>query len=143
MMGKRSSNPKPGSTHGSKELSKGKGKASASTTSSTGDLNRFMSAWNGMELADANPDTSYRVQSPMMARFLSDLEAPFTGLAGTGRWEQNIVLQGGRRTMTAQATQGSASERDQHFDEDSKKKQKDRKERTQRQGEFEKQHTKT
>ncbi|KAK7403163.1 hypothetical protein QQX98_011067 [Neonectria punicea] len=141
-MGKHSSNTKPDQTHGSKESSKGQAKASAPVTNLTGDLNAFISTWNGVELADVDNNSSSRVHSPMMARFLSDSEAPFTGLPGSGRWEQNIVLQSGRRTMTVQATQGSASEVDQYLDENSKKKHKDRKERKQRQGEFEKQHTK-
>ncbi|KAK7429966.1 hypothetical protein QQZ08_003588 [Neonectria magnoliae] len=141
-MGKHSSNTKPDQTHGSKEPSKGQAKASAPTTNLTGDLNGLMSTWNGVELADVDNNTSPRIHSPMMARFLSDSEAPFTGLPRSGRWDHNIVLQGGRRTMTVRATQGSASEVDQHLDENSKTKHKDRKERKQRQREFEKQHTK-
>ncbi|KPM45337.1 hypothetical protein AK830_g1229 [Neonectria ditissima] len=139
-MGEHSSNPKPDSTQVNKELPKGQAPASASTSDLTGDLNKFLSAWNGMKSEDASSNASSRVQSPMLARFLSDSEAPFTGLPRTGRWEQNIALHGGR-TTTVQATQGSASEADQHLEKDPNKRN-DRKERKEREAGLEKQYVK-
>lgn len=127
-MGKHSSNAKPKSTK-SKELPKDQPKTSPLTANLTEDSNTFPSTRNVSKLVDANPDTWSTVQSPMMARFLSDREAPFTGLTRTGLWEHQFELQAGSRTMTVQATQGSASEADHANCEDYTNRETDKKER--------------
>ncbi|KAF7549622.1 hypothetical protein G7Z17_g6273 [Cylindrodendrum hubeiense] len=127
-MVKRSSNANPKST-GSKRLQTA---TSPPTANLAEESDTFPSARENMEHADANPDVLFRVQSPMMALFLSDSEAPFTGLARTAPWEQNPVLQAGRRTMTVQAMHGSASEPDDEGDTNKGTDKKERKERKSR-----------
>lgn len=127
-MGKHSSNTKSKPTK-SKELPKGQPKTSPLAANLTEDSSAFPSARNESKLVDTNPGTWSTVQSPMMARFLSDWEAPFTGLTRTGPWEHQFELQAGIRTMTVQATQGSASEADNANCEDYMNRETDKKER--------------
>lgn len=122
-MGKHTSNTKPKSTK-TKALPKGQPETSLLTAKMTGDSTTFPS-----KLVKATPDTWSTVQSPMMARFLSDREAPFTGLARTAPWEHQFKLQAGNRTMTVQATQGSASEADHASYEDYTNRGTDKKEK--------------
>ncbi|KAH6995721.1 hypothetical protein BKA56DRAFT_609026 [Ilyonectria sp. MPI-CAGE-AT-0026] len=127
-MGKYTSNTKPKSTK-SKELPKGQPKTSPLTANLTEDSSTFPSMRNASNLVEANPDTWSTVQSPMMARFLSDREVPFTGLARTAPWEHQFELPAGSRTMTVQATQGSASEADHANYEDYTNRETDKKEK--------------